>query len=113
MLGLEPGYIRKSATSRGETGVGDGFTGWGKPDLGEGVVAVSRKRIERDFPGSSVVKTLHSAKGGTDSTLGWGAKVSYAMRGGWPKKRLGRRGSLGRYYDVLARSEVEEETRSR
>ena len=77
-------------------------------------MAVSCKRIERDFPGSSVVKTLHSAEVGTDSILGWGAKVSYAMRGGWPKKkRLGRRESLGRYYDVLARSEVEEETRSR
>ena len=87
--------------------------GWGEPDLGEGVVAMSCKRIVWDFPGSSVVKTLHSAEGGTDSILGWGAKVSYAVRGGWPKKRLGRRGSLGRYYDVLARSEVEEETRSR
>ena len=67
-------------------------------------MAVSCKRTEWDFPGSSVVKTLHSTKGGINSILGWGTKVSHAMRGGRQKnKRLGRRGSLGRYYDVLAR----------
>ena len=57
-------------------------------------MAVSCKRIERDFPGSSVVKTLHSAEVGTDSILGWGAKVSYAMRGGWPKKKGWEGGNL-------------------